>query len=228
MTLLRTWMIVFAAIQAAYGVARAQSALPLATIRLPPGFAIEIVARVPSARAMTWGANGTLFVGSTGAGKVYALTLPAPGAKGEATLTVVASGLTEPAGVAFRDGALYVSAIDRILRFDDIERRLADPPRPVVVTDRFPGERHHGRKFIAFGPDGKLYVNVGAPCNVCELDPARYANITRMNADGSGVRSVRERRAQFGRVRLGSAHARALVHGQRPRHDGRRHRRPTR
>ena len=166
--------------------AQGESTLPLNTIRLPPGFSIELVARVPSARAMIWGANGTLFVGSTGAGKVYALTLPPAGTKGALTLHVIASGLAEPAGVAFHNGALYVSAIDRILRFDDIERHLADPPRPVVVTDRLPRETHHGRKFIAFGPDGKLYVNIGAPCNVCELDPMRYANITRMNADGSG------------------------------------------
>ena len=186
MTLLRTGTVVAIVLESALGVARAQTSVPLDAIRLPPGFAIEIVARVPNARAMTWGANGTLFVGSTSAGKVHALSLPAAGTKGEAKLAVVASGLAEPAGVAFRDGALYVSAIDRILRFDDIERRLSDPPRPVVVTDRFPGEQHHGRKFIAFGPDGKLYVNVGAPCNVCEPDPARYANITRMNPDGSG------------------------------------------
>jgi glucose/arabinose dehydrogenase len=166
--------------------AHAESALPIDTIRLPPGFGIEIVARVPNARAMTWGAGGTLFVGSTNAGKVVALSLPPPGVKGEAALTIVASGLPEPAGVAFRDGALYVSAIDRILRYDGIERRLTDPPRPVVVSDRFPDDRHHGRKFIAFGPDGKLYVNVGAPCNVCAPDPARYANITRMNPDGTG------------------------------------------
>ena len=166
--------------------AHAQAPLPLDTIRLPPGFTLELVARIPNARAMTWGGNGTLFVGSTGAGKVYAVSLPPAGTKGEARATVVASGLAEPAGVAFRDGALYVSAIDRILRFDDIEKRLADPPRPVVVTDRFPGEQHHGRKFIAFGPDGKLYANVGAPCNVCERDPMRYANIARMNPDGSG------------------------------------------
>ena len=98
---------------------------------------------------------------------------------------VIASGLAEPAGVAFRDGALYVSAIDRILRFDAIEERLANPPKPSIVTDRLPSDRHHGRKFIAFGPDGKLYVNIGAPCNVCEPDPARYANISRMNPDGS-------------------------------------------
>ena len=166
--------------------AHAQSSLPLDTIRMPPGFAIELVARAPNARAMTWGANGTLFVGSTGAGKVYALTLPPSGTRGEATVHVIASGLAEPAGVAFHNGALYVSAIDRILRFDDVERHLADPPRPVVVTDRLPRDTHHGRKFIAFGPDGKLYANIGAPCNVCEPDPTRYANISRMNPDGSG------------------------------------------
>jgi len=166
---------------------RAQTALPVETIRLPPGFDIEVVARVPNARAMTWGAAGTLFVGSTTAGKVYALTLPPAGIKGEAVVNVIASGLREPAGVAFRDGALYVSAVSRILRYDDIERRLAAPPAPVVVTDRFPTEGHHGRKFIAFGPDGKLYVPVGMPCNVCERDPDRYGVITRMNADGTGL-----------------------------------------
>ena len=164
----------------------AQSTLPLDTVRLPPGFAIDVLARVPSARAMTWGAAGTLFVGST-EGKVYAIALPAAGAGSDARVHVIASGLREPAGVAFRDGALYVSAISRILRFDDIERRLADPPAPIVVNDRLPSDGHHGRKFIAFGPDGKLYVNVGVPCNVCEADPDRYGIIARMNADGSGL-----------------------------------------
>ncbi len=171
---------------AACAPAHAQSPLPLESIRLPPGFSIELVARVPNARAMTWDAEGTLFVGSTGAGKVYAVSLPPAGTKGEAAIHVIAQGLAEPAGVAFRDGALYVSAIDRILRFDAVERRLANPPKPSIVTDRLPSDRHHGRKFIAFGPDGKLYVNIGAPCNVCEPDPARYANISRMNPDGSG------------------------------------------
>jgi len=165
----------------------AQTALPLETIRLPPGFAIELLARVPNARAMTWGSAGTLFVGSANAGKVYALTLPPPGTRGEAVVHVIASGLREPAGVAFRGGALYVSAVSRILRFDDIERRLADPPSPVVVSDRFPTDGHHGRKFIAFGPDGKLYVPVGVPCNVCASDPDRYGVITRMNPDGTGA-----------------------------------------
>jgi glucose/arabinose dehydrogenase len=168
-------------------VTSAQSALPVDSIKLPPGFAIDVLARVPNARAMTWGASGTLFVGSAGEGKVYAVTLPAAGAGGDARVQVIASGLREPAGVAFRDRALYVSAISRILRFDDIERRLANPPAPVVVNDRLPGDGHHGRKFIAFGPDGKLYVNVGVPCNVCEADPDRYGIIARMNPDGSGL-----------------------------------------
>ena len=166
--------------------ARAQTALPLDTLKLPRGFSIEVVARVPDARAMTWGAAGTLFVGST-SGAVHALTFPPGGAKGEAVSHVIATGLRDPAGVAFRDGALYVSAISRILRFDDIEKRLANPPAPVVIIDRFPTEGHHGRKFIAFGPDGKLYVPVGVPCNVCELDPDRYGVIMRMNPDGSGL-----------------------------------------
>jgi len=157
--------------------------LPLDKIKLPPGFAIELLARVPNAREMALGTRGTLFVGSADAGKVYAV-MAKP--SGPATVTTIANGLNRPVGVAFRDGALYVSAVSRILRFDDIESRLDNPPRPVVVSDRFPTDAHHGWKFIAFGPDGKLYVPVGAPCNVCEPDPDRYAIIARMNPDGSG------------------------------------------
>ena len=162
----------------------APGALPLDKIRLPPGFVIELVARVDNAREMTLGTNGTLFVGSMGAGKISAVSFP-PGAPPR--VTTVASGLTLPLGVAFRDGALYASSVNRILRFDNIEQRLANPPAPVVVSDKFPSETHHGGKFIAFGPDGKLYVPVGAPCNICEPDPDRYANLMRMNADGSGL-----------------------------------------
>jgi glucose/arabinose dehydrogenase len=165
--------------------AAAQSALPLDRIKLPPGFAIDTIARVPNARAMTWGDKGTLFVG-TSEGRVFAVSFPAGDLGGTPAIRVVASGLRDPAGVAFRNGALYVSAVSRILRLDDIEARLASPPSPVVVTDAFPTDGHHGRKFIAFGPDGKLYVPVGAPCNVCAPDPDRYANIQRMNPDGSG------------------------------------------
>jgi glucose/arabinose dehydrogenase len=163
-------------------VAFADAPLPLDKIVLPPGFAIELVARVPNARAMTLGVQGTLFVGSMSAGAVYALKMR-PGLPPE--IHTIASGLQLPVGVAFLNGALYVSAVSRILRFDDIENRLSNPPLPVVVRDSLPAETHHGWKFIAFGPDGKLYVPVGAPCNICEPDADRYANISRMNADGS-------------------------------------------
>ena len=169
-------------------VAHAQG-LPLDTIRLPPGFRIELFARVPNARAMALGADNTVYVGSRGAGKVHAVRFDA-GYRAVQPL-LLAEGLQMPAGVAYRDGALYVSAVDRILRFDDIEKQLArlpgERPRATVVRDTFPSETHHGWKFIAFGPDGKLYVPVGAPCNICEPDPDRYANIMRMNADGSAL-----------------------------------------
>ncbi|HTP99759.1 MAG TPA: sorbosone dehydrogenase family protein [Casimicrobiaceae bacterium] len=163
--------------------ALAQAPLPLDTIKLPSGFAIELVARVPTARGMTFGRDGTLFVGSRN-GNVYAVTLARGGEA--ARVRTIASGLRDPVGVAYRDGALYVSSVSRIVRLDDIERRLDSPPSPVVVTDAYPTEGHHGWKFIAFGPDGKLYVPVGAPCNICEPDPDKYAIITRINPDGSG------------------------------------------
>ncbi len=129
--------------------------------------------------------SGTVFVGTRDDGKVYAL----PNSDGDMRadrVVVIASGLNNPNGVAFRDGALYVAEINRILRFDGIESRLDDPPEPVVVYDDYPSDRSHGWKFIAIGPDGKLYVPVGAPCNVCERSEEVYASITRLNLDGSG------------------------------------------
>ncbi len=162
------------------------TAVALDKIRLPPGFKIEVLARLDNPREMALGPAGTVFAGSMRAGNVYALTLR-PGAP--ARVTTVASGLQMPVGVAFHGGALYVSATDRILRFDDIEHRLDAPPKPVLVSNRFPTDTHHGWKFITFGPDGKLYVPVGAPCNICEPDSDRYANLMRMNPDGSGLES---------------------------------------
>jgi glucose/arabinose dehydrogenase len=162
----------------------AAAELPLDQIRLPAGFTIEVYARAPGARSLALGTNGTVFVGTQRAGSVYALK-PRPDGRSAETVTI-AGNLNAPNGVAFRDGALYVAEISRILRYDAIETRLADPPQPVVVTDRYPREGHHGWKFIAFGPDGWLYVPVGAPCNVCEPDPDRYALISRIRPDGSG------------------------------------------
>ena len=155
----------------------------LADIRLPDGFRISVFAEnIDNARAMCWGARGTLFVGSRGAGVVHALR-DTDGDQVADQHQIVASGLRMPVGVAFKDGDLYVSAVDRILRLPGIEDRLTDPPTPEVVYDGFPDETHHGWKFIAFGPDGKLYVPVGAPCNICEPEDPIFCTITRMDVD---------------------------------------------
>ena len=154
----------------------AHVALPIERIQLPPGFHIEVLSDdVPAAREMTLSPKGVLYVGSLD-GHVYALELR----DGKLVRRhVIASGLEMPVGVAWHDGALYVSAVSSILRFDAIDAHLDDPPKPVVVTDALPAERHHGWKFIAFGPDGKLYVPQGAPCNVCLLRATRSARTTR-------------------------------------------------
>ncbi len=157
----------------------------LEDIRLPEGFSISVYAKgVRNARSMCWGDAGTLFVGSRGEGVVHALR----DMNGDGTAdehVVIAEKLNMPVGVTFRNGSLYVSAVDRILRYDNIEDRLDDPPEPVVVIDTYPTEKSHGWKFIAFGPDGKLHVPVGAPCNNCLNDDPIYASITRIDPDGS-------------------------------------------
>lgn len=167
--------------------ASSEQDLSLELIKLPPGFDIAVYAdNVPNARSMTLGSGGTLFVGTRKAGNVYAVRDRDGDARADEVFTV-ASGLNMSNGVAFRDGALYVAEVNRVLRYDDIESRLADPPTPSVVNDGFPRDPHHGWKFIRFGPDGMLYVPVGAPCNVCERDDERYASIMRMKADGGGL-----------------------------------------
>ncbi len=135
---------------------------------------------------MTLSPNGTLFVGSRGAGNVYAIPDRDGDGRGDAVITI-ASGLDSPNGVAFRNGSLYVAEIGRILRYDDIETNLENPPEAAVVSDAFPDEASHGWKFIAFGPDGNLYVPVGAPCNVCDPEDERFAAIHRMNPDGTNL-----------------------------------------
>ncbi|CAB3804044.1 hypothetical protein LMG28614_05942 [Paraburkholderia ultramafica] len=160
----------------------AVAALPLERIKLPPGFHIEVLSdAVPGARAMALSPKGILYIGSFD-GPVYALELQNDRVTGR---HVLASGLQSPVGVAWRDGALYVSAVSKILRFDAIDTHLNDPPKPAVVIDTLPTETQHGWKFIAFGPDGKLYVPQGAPCNVCLKDRDRFAMIGRMDPDGS-------------------------------------------
>ena len=158
-------------------------------IQLPPGFRIEVFASgVKNARSLARGAKGTIFVGTRSAGNVYAV-VDANGDHKADRVVRLASGLNMPNGVAFRDGALYLAEVSRVHRFDDVEARLDAPTKPVLLNDSFPTDRHHGWKFIAFGPDGWLYVPVGAPCNVCDRSGSdrRYASIMRMKPDGTGA-----------------------------------------
>ncbi len=161
--------------------------LQLGEIKLPPGFQISLYTNnVPNARSMALSPNGTLFVGSRTKGSVYAIVDRDHDSKADEVITLE-QWLNMPNGVAFRNGSLYVAEVNRVLRYDDIEARLKSPPMPFVVNDSFPSDEHHGWKFIRFGPDGRLYVPVGAPCNVCERDDERYASIMRMNPDGTGL-----------------------------------------
>jgi len=163
--------------------------LQLDRIKLPAGFKIEVFAeKIVNARSLCLTPGGTLFVGTRDKGNVYALRDTDGDMRADKQYTI-ATGLNMPNGVAFRDGALFVAEVNRILRFDQIESKLANPPAPVVVYDKYPTDRHHGWKYIAFGPDGKLYVPVGAPCNICEPEEI-YASLTRINPDGSGLEIV--------------------------------------
>jgi len=160
----------------------------LAELRVPEGFKISFFASdVENARSLALGDKGTVFVGNRKGKNVYALVDADHDGVAEKKYTV-AENLNSPNGVAFHDGALYIAEISKIWRIDNIESSLERPAKPVLVFDSLPTETHHGWKYIAFGPDGKLYVPVGAPCNICndsEKDP-RFASITRMNPDGTG------------------------------------------
>lgn len=154
-------------------------------LTLPEGFKAEVFASdVPNARQLARGDDGTIYAGSRGAGNVYALTDANNDYRADTTI-VIARNLRQPSGIAYRDGSLYVAAVSKILRFDNIDERVQNPPEPVTVTDSYPSDGHHGWKFIDFGPDGKLYVPVGAPCNICNPEDEIYATITRIDADGT-------------------------------------------
>ena len=157
-------------------------------INLPEGFQIEVFAsNIDNARSLEKGPNGIIFIGNRGGGKVYAVVDENQDGKADKTY-VLAEDLNQPNGVAYKDGDLYIGEISRISVMRDIASHLENSPKMETVRDDFPTETHHGAKHIAFGPDGKLYVPVGAPCNICldELEKdERFASIMRMNADGS-------------------------------------------
>jgi glucose/arabinose dehydrogenase len=150
-------------------------------IKLPPGFRIDVYADVPNARQMALGPDGIVFVGSRSEGKVYAVAARSAPPR---EVHVLARGLKTPSGLAFRDGSLYIADLNQILRLRDVARDLARPPKPEVVTTAYPSDTHHGWKFVAFGPDGRLYVPVGAPCNVCDPPGPLHATITRIDLPG--------------------------------------------
>ena len=163
--------------------------LPLDKIKLPAGFKAEVWSSGhPGGRTMVEGDKGTIFMGSRIIGRVYAITSK----DGKREAKVLFQGLTQPNGLAFKDGALYVFAINKVFRYDNIEDKLDNPGQGVELTAAYnlPDTVHHNWKYVAFGPDGKMYVQVGANCNICEINNGTHGQIRRYNADGTGMEIV--------------------------------------
>ena len=159
--------------------------IPLNRLRLPPGFRIELWAHgAPGLRAMARSESGKIYAGTRGIGRVYEITDNGR----ERTVRVVADQLTQPA-VTYHNGSLWVFAIDKVLRFDGIDRNPTVQPLDLTARFALPPEQHHNWKYVAFGPDGKIYVPFGAPCNIC-IPGEPYAQIRRYNADGSGMEVI--------------------------------------
>jgi glucose/arabinose dehydrogenase len=181
----RWWFLSILLLLAPLSVTAQQRPLDLSEINLPPGFEISLYAEnVTNARSMALGDDGTLFVGSRRAGNVYALR-DHDGDFYAEDVQIIARNWDQPNGVAFYDGDLYVAEITRIRKFEDIEANLDDLPTPEIIYDDFPSERHHNWRYIAFGPDDKLYVPVGSPCDLCLPNQDVYGLLTRMNPDGT-------------------------------------------
>lgn len=162
--------------------------IPYAKLKVPAGFKVELWAHgVPGARMMTRGDKGTIFVGTRAIGKVYAIT----DKDGQRTHKVIAEGQQQPNGLAFKDGKLFVITVDKALRYDGIEDKL-ESPQMTDVSDqlKMPASTHHNWKFAAIGPDNKLYVSIGSPCNVCEINTGVHGLIRRQNLDGSNIEIV--------------------------------------
>jgi glucose/arabinose dehydrogenase len=158
----------------------AQEDLRLDELSLPDGFHVEVYAMAENARALAFAEDGTLFAGSRRKGNVYAITP-------DREVIVIDQGLEMPTGIDYFEGDLYVSEISRIRKYGNIMDNLKPAADYEVINDSLPSESWHGWKFIQVGPDRKLYVPVGAPCNVCKRDEIIFATICRMNLDGSGL-----------------------------------------
>jgi glucose/arabinose dehydrogenase len=164
----------------------AEDKLPIPQLKLPKGFKIDVYASgLANARSLRLGDKGTLFVSTRVIDKVYAVV----DRNGKRETKVIASGLDRPNGLAFHKGNLYIAEGTKISKLDAIEDNLDNPPKPVVIYSDFLNHQSHGWKFMGLGPDNKLYVNVGSPCNICE-PPATNGQIRRINLDGSGAEVV--------------------------------------
>jgi glucose/arabinose dehydrogenase len=160
--------------------------IPLDKVKLPKGFEITLFASgIPNARSMTYGKNGTLFVGTRFVGNVYAIVEK----DGKREAKTIAKGLHRSNGVAFKNGSLYVAELSRIIRFDDIEANLDNPPKPVVVFDALPKDEPHGWKFMTLGPDGWLYFQIGSPGNIT-MPPYTHAAIMRVDPEKAVMETV--------------------------------------
>lgn len=159
-------------------------------LKTPAGFTVEIFAdSVPGARQLAVSPSGVVYAGTRRngeSGKVYAIVDSDGDFKADTVYTIT-QGHRMPNGVAFRNGDLYIAEVNKIWKFENIENDLANPPSPTLIRDDYPTESSHGWKYIAFGPDGKLYIPVGAPCNICNNEDTNpiFASLTRINPDGS-------------------------------------------
>ena len=155
-------------------------------LELPAGFSISIYAdNVPNARTLTLSESGVVYVGTRQQGDVYAVQ-DTDGDGFAEKRHVIASKLYMPNGVAYKDGDLYVAETNRIIRFNNIDSHLDNPPKPEVIYDKLPSDKHHGWKYLRFGKDNRLYTAVGAPCNICLSEKKIYSSLVRLNTDGSG------------------------------------------
>lgn len=167
-------------------IAAAPDKLPIAKLKVPPGFNIEVYAAgMANARSLAEGDKGTVFVGSRLVGNVYAIA----NKDGKRSVRTLASGLYRPNGVAFKNGTLYIAELSKVSKIDKVEDNLDASPKPTMIYDNLPKDEAHGWKFIAIGPDNKLYVPVGQPGNNVLHDDA-HGQIRRMNLDGSGAEVI--------------------------------------